>query len=604
MNFLSRLARSLWQHCCTLEDLRIQDVVFLAFPVIIGLVSAMGALLFRTLIELFQTLFWSPGTSFLDQVMQTPAWLVIAIPVAGGLIAGPIITFFVPEAKGPGVPEVIHSVAARHSTIRHRVTALKALVTSLLIGCGASLGREGPIIQIGASVGSSIAQFFNLNPNLRRVCLASGVAAGISATFNAPIAGTFFAIEVILLDIQISYVTHIIIASITASLLSRIFWGDFPTFEVGQFQMVSQWELGIYLILGIIAGALSIGFVKSIIATGDLFQRIRIPDWIKPALGGFGLGIVGVMVPYVLGVGYETVNLTLADNMGLVLALVVIVAKIAATSLCIGSGMSGGIFAPSLVIGAALGTLIDLSAAFMLPGLDVHPSHYALAGMGAMVAGTTLAPITAVMTVFELTYNYTIILPLMASCITSAVVVRLLFGYSIYEIRLLRAGVDIVRGHDVNILRDLQVQNIMVQEFETIRETAPFSEVLERVIDSSYPHFVVLDHRDELAGVLSLRDLKPFLGDFEELRGKKAEEFMTRKVITISTQDTLEKALHLFERNHISFLPVHPPEHPGKIVGILLKDDLLVAYDERVLKKRILSVPWSAGKATSRKQED
>ena len=170
----------------------------------IGILAAIGALFFRSLIEIFQNLFWASGSTFLEKLINSPWWLKILVPVAGGLIAGPIITFLVPEAKGPGVPEVILSVARRQSTIRHRVTFLKSLVTSLLIGCGASVGREGPIVQIGASVGSSLAQVFRLSPDLRRVCLASGAAAGIAATFNAPIAGTFFAVEIILMEIEIA----------------------------------------------------------------------------------------------------------------------------------------------------------------------------------------------------------------------------------------------------------------------------------------------------------------------------------------------------------------------------------------------------------------
>jgi CIC family chloride channel protein len=328
---------------------RIKYFHFLAFSLSIGILAAVGALFFRALIEIFQNVLWPSGTTFLEKAAHAPWWLKILVPTVGGFIAGPVITFLVPEAKGPGVPAVITSVASRQSTIRHRVTFLKALVTSFLIGSGASVGREGPIVQIGASIGSSLAQFFRLNPDLRRVCLACGAAAGIAATFNAPIAGTLFAVEIILLDIEIAHISHIIISSIIASVLARTFWGELPTFEVGSFQLVYRWELGIYLLLGVIAGLTAIGFVWLIDSTDSVFARVKIPEWIKPTIGGLFLGVISLKLPYVLGVGYETVNMALANSLILKTAILVLAGKILVTSLCIGSGMSGGIFAPSLV---------------------------------------------------------------------------------------------------------------------------------------------------------------------------------------------------------------------------------------------------------------
>ncbi|MEA3416176.1 MAG: chloride channel protein [Thermodesulfobacteriota bacterium] len=569
----------------------LDNLYFLGFSVAIGILAAIGALFFRSLIEIFQNLFWASGSTFLEKLINSPWWLKILVPVAGGLIAGPIITFWAPEAKGPGVPEVILSVARRQSTIRHRVTFLKSLVSSLLIGCGASVGREGPIVQIGASVGSSVAQVFRLSPDLRRVCLASGAAAGIAATFNAPIAGTFFAVEIILMEIEIAHISHIIISSIVASVLSRIFWGEFPAFIVAPFQLTNYWELSIYLALGLLAGVVAIFFVRLTYAIDGLFCRLRIAEWIKPAIGGLLLGLIALKLPHVMGVGYETVNLSLAGSLGLKMAVLLLFAKILATSLSIGSGMSGGIFAPSLVLGATLGTIVGIIANYLLPDLTLSPCHYALAGMGAVVAGATLAPITAILTIFELTYSYQIILPLMVACITSAIIVRLLFGYSGYEIKLLKQGINIVRGHDVGILRNLRATDFMSKEFETLRDSTTLQSIADQVIQSPYPHFVVLNQRDELAGVLSLRDLRASLDKFEELKKiVVADDLMTKKVITLSAEDNLEAALHLFESHRVSFVPITDSANPKKVIGILKKDDLLQAYEERVLKDRILSL--------------
>jgi len=571
---------------------QVKHFYFLFFSLSIGILAAVGALFFRTLIEIFQHYLWPSGTTFLEQVVNSPWWLRILVPTFAGLIVGPVITFLVPEAKGPGVPVVIESVTTWQSTIRHRVTVLKALVTSFLIGSGASVGREGPIVQIGASIGSSLAQFFRLDPSLRRVCLACGAAAGIAATFKAPIAGTLFAVEIILLDIEIGHISHIIISSVIASVFARLFWGELPTFEVTAFQLVSHWELFIYLLLGLIAGLLAIVFVWLIYTTDSIFGRLKIPEWTKPTIGGLLLGLIGLKLPLVLGVGYETVNLALDSALILKVAILLLAGKILATSICIGSGMSGGIFAPSLVLGATLGTTVGLLTTQLFPNLTLNPSDYALVGMGAVVAGTTLAPITAILTIFELTYTYQIILPLMVACIASAIVVRTLFGYSAYEMKLLKRGTTIVRGHDIGILRTMLVEDFMIRDFESLEDSMPLSEVVDQAVESSYPHFVVLNSSEELVGVLSLRDLMPYFTKFYELKDSMfAADFMSKDVITVSTNDTLEKALLLFEKHRIAFMPVTNPDNNRNVLGILKKDDLLHAYQERVLKARLLSAP-------------
>ena len=567
-----------------------QSLYFLGFAVAIGILAAFGALCFRILIEIFQTIFWEHGETFIDKVHNTPWWMIVLIPATGGLIAGPIITFFVPEAKGPGVPEVILSVARRQSTIRHRVTFLKSFLSSLLIGAGASVGREGPIVQIGASVGSSVAQIFRLDPDLRRVCLASGAAAGISATFNAPIAGTLFALEIILLDIDLSYISHIIVSAVTASVISRIFLGEFPSFQPGVFHLSHYWELLIYLALGILAGFVAIGFMRMLSVMDGLFSRVSIPEWSKPAVGGLILGLLALKLPDVLGVGYHSVNLALSESLSLKMAAVLVIGKILATALSIGSGMSGGIFAPSLVLGATLGTTLALSANLLFPELSLGPGNYVLAGMGAVVAGTTLAPITAIVTIFELTYSYQIVLPLMIACISSSIVVRVFFGYSVYEMKLLKQGVNIVRGHDAGILRYLSVKDHLTKEFETIRDSTKLLDIRDKIVQSRYPHFVVLNENGELSGVLSLRDIKDSLDKFEELKEIViAADLMTHDVVTISILDNLENAIHLFEQHRISFMPVNDPWNPKRVLGILKRDDLLQAYKESVLKDRILS---------------
>lgn len=567
---------------------RLQYVHFLFFSVFIGFAAAIGAFAFRGLILFFQDLFWSSGTGLSKQIASTPAWAVMLIPCTGGLVAGIIIYLWGPEARGPGVPEVIKAIAVRGGTIRHRVTFVKATVTSLLIGCGASVGREGPIIQIGASLASSIARLFRIPPEMLPVCVASGAAAGISATFNAPLTGTLFALEIILLDTEMSYISHIIVASVTASALSKVFWGDFPTFQINQFPFNNFEELIIFFLLGILAGLVAICFMLTIRASENIFDKIKIPVWIKPGIGGLLLGMLALKIPGAMGVGYDVVNLGLSGNMMLDLAVSLLIAKLVATSLCIGSGMSGGIFAPSLVLGATLGVSISSTLNLLFPGLALTQGQYALVGMGTMIAGTTLAPITAVLTVFELTYSYKVILPMMVGCITSALVVRLLYGYSIYEGKLLRMGVNIIRGHEENIMVNVRVTETMDKEFDFLHDNDSLEDAANLALSSQFPHFPVLDSGEKLIGIITLRDLRAYLKDPDSINGKNiVDTLMSRTLVTLTPKTNLKEALSIFEKTGVSFMPVVTAD--GKVIGILKYLEAFRFYRERSRRNHILS---------------
>ena len=323
---------------------------------------------------------------------------------------------------------------------------LKVWCTGLTIASGGSVGREGPAVGIGAAIGSFMTRLFSFSTGKGRICLACGVAVGFAATFNTPISGALFTIEVILADLEIVYLGHIVIAAIVAVLISRQFLGDFPTFIVAPFTLRHNSELLVYLALGVLAGLVAIAFTRGIYATDGAFRRLPLPEWLKPALGGLGLGILAVVSPYVLGVGYDTINLSLAGKFTLVAAVFLLAAKYLATVLCLGSGMSGGIMGPSLFMGATLGTSLALAANYFFPGLHLRPTDYALVGMGALVSGTTLGPITATVLIFELSNSHEIIVPAMVSCIASFQVVKSLYGSSTYETKLLRRGVKISYG--------------------------------------------------------------------------------------------------------------------------------------------------------------
>ena len=572
---------------------RLTDSVFpLLLALAIGALAGLGAVFFRWLIGVETALFWSGGNGFLLQYQLAPSWLKFGAPVMAGLALGPLLAWFAPEIRGPGVPEVMASLALRDGIIRHRVTLAKSFATATFIAAGGSVGREGPIVQIGSSIGSSLVQLFKLGPDHRRLAVACGAAAGIAATFQAPMAGTMFAVEVLLFDLEVTSLSNIVVAAVTGTVISKLFWSDETVFHIPFFTLNHPAELLLYFGLGIGAGLFSLLFMALVFGLTRFLDRIRVPAWLAPAVGGLVVGSIGLFKPEALGVGYATINHILHGHVLFGGALILLLAKLVTTGSCVGSGMSGGIFAPSLFLGAALGSAIGSLAQILWPDTPLSPAHYALVGMGAVVAGTTLAPMTAILTIFELTYNYEIVLPLMTACIPAIIVVRLLHGYSIYETKLLAQGIRIVRGHDVNRLRKMKVRDFICRDLEVLRTWTPFHDLVEQVLKSPFPHFVVLDEHDHLAGVLTLRDIRAQLADpAYDGENVVAADLMHRDVVTVAENQNLEEAFHLFSSRNFSFLPVVAVNDPLHVVGCLKKDDLITAYNQNVLKEQ---VPTSA----------
>jgi len=573
----------------SITPLRENVVALLLLAIFIGVATGALAVAFRYLLWFATDLCWQESYDLLRAVIHKRWYVVILTPAIGGLLIGPIIAKFAPETRGTGVPEVISAVVIRDGQIRHRTTLFKMLSSVISIGSGASVGREGPIVHIGASVGSSLAQVVRLSAEWRRVFLACGAAAGIAATFNAPMAGMLFATEIILVDFQISYLSHIAVSTVTATVISHHFLGRLPTFDVPVFRLGSYWEIPLYFLLGLLAGGIALLFIRSISLIEDAFDRSRLPIFVRPAIGGLCVGLMAIGWPHVLGVGYQTVNLVLAAKVTLITMTIVVVLKLVATAVSVGSGFSGGIFAPSLVLGALLGGLVGWSANILWPEQATSLPGYALVGMGALVSGATLAPITAIFTIFELTYSFEIILPLMISCIGSLLVVQKFSGFSVYEVGLLRQGVKIRRGRDLNLLRSMRVVDYMEKEFETVRTDTHLGELIQKVQESPYPHFLVMDEQNELVGMLSLRDLQSVLTDIGDLcELVVASEIMTSHVFHIFPEDNLEKAFEVFEGKQISTLPVVNPFSPRQVLGVLKKDRLLHVYNEKILKTGVL----------------
>jgi len=402
-----------------LEKLRFsQTNILIILSVLVGLGTALGAIAFITLIKYFNSLFFGMTDQFLTETIGERGlkyWLPV-IPMLGGLLVGPIIYKFATEAKGHGVPEVMNAVARLGGIIRPRVAAVKTIASAICIGSGGSAGREGPIVQIGSAIGSTIGQIFRMSGERVKILVGCGAAAGISSVFNAPIAGVIFSLEIILGDFAIKTFSPVILSSVVASVVTRTFMGDHPAFAVPEYSLISAWEIPLYVIMGSLLGILGVSFTRILDAFEDFFDNLKMSPMLKPALGGLLLGVIAMFYPQILADGYETIKLTLHGDIWVTTLVILVFMKLLATSLTLGSGNSGGIFAPALFMGAVAGGAFGFLVNYLFPETTASPGAYALVGMAGMVAGTTYAPITALLIIFEMTSDYRIILPLMVTC--------------------------------------------------------------------------------------------------------------------------------------------------------------------------------------------
>ena len=417
---------------------------------LVGAGAGGGAIVFRWLIRTF-TLALSGHPDY----AATPGaphpllpglgrWFVIGAPVVAGLLYGPLVHFFAREARGHGVPEVMYAVARRGGRIAPQVAAVKALASALCIGGGGSVGREGPIVQIGAALGSTVGRVVKVAEPRMKVLVACGAAGGIAATFNAPLAGVFFAMELILVDFAAQSFGMVVLASVTASVIGRAALGDAPFMTLPPFTVAHASEYLLFVLLGLLGGGAGVLFTRVLYAIEDLCDSLwRGPEWLRPAVGGVALSGLLLLLPQMYGVGYPVLSAGVAGAYGIGFLLLLLVGKMVATSLTIGIGGSGGVFAPSLFIGAMLGSAFGEVMHAIAPATAGPIGAYGLIGMGAVFAGAARAPITAVIIMFELTGEYSIILPLMAGIVLASGLSRRMSPDTIYTLKLRRRGVDL-----------------------------------------------------------------------------------------------------------------------------------------------------------------
>ena len=410
-------------------------LIFLA--VVVGLFTGFGSVLFILFLEWLTEVAQGPVAGALE--VFGPSKLVL-LPATGGLLAGPLIQRFAKEAKGHGVPEVMTALAAHGGRIRRRVVMVKVVASSLTIGFGGAAGREGPMVQIGAGIGSTIGQLAKLTTRNIRTLVACGAAGGIAATFNAPIAGAIFAMEVLMRRIHTDFLL-VMLTSLTSAVIARHYLGNYPAFHVTAYELMSSRELPLYFIMGLIIGLAAIAYVRLLYRTEEWFQQWEFPDWAKPAFGGLFVGLVLRFFPQVYGAGFPAMDSALWVRFSFELLLALFVMEMVANCATLGSGGSGGVFAPCLYMGAMLGGAYGMLIHAAFPDWTAGSGAYAMVGMAAFFAAAAKAPTTSILILFEMTNDYRIILPLMTATVGSVYISHQLLPHSIYTLKLYLRGI-------------------------------------------------------------------------------------------------------------------------------------------------------------------
>ncbi|HRP64107.1 MAG TPA: chloride channel protein [Phycisphaerales bacterium] len=578
-----------------------RDWHFMLIAGAIGLVMGAVAIAFIWPLQMIEH--WAEGA---DRSLLI--WLVPIAPVVGALLTGAVIKLTGKQEQGTGVSAVMYAVYRSKSRLGIRVGIRKWIGSTLTIGSGGSAGAEGPIVTIGSVIGSNIGRMLGANPQNMATLLGCGAAAGIASVFNAPFAGIFFAMEILLRDFSLRTFTPIVIAAVISSAFTRALLGDealFAThtdFNVGAFTAM---EIPNYLLLGLVCGVVAVLFIRSLDWTEGFFSRLRVPTILKPACGAAILGAIGLAyllinasgtLPNFYGNGYPVISGLLdpasyyedmevgllhppVGMIGLLVMLAVI--KAFATCLTIGSGGEGGLFAPSLLLGAAIGGLMGYIVNWLGWFPAATPAHYALVGMAAVVASTTHAPLTAILMVYEITQSYQIILPLMFAAVISTIFARLLYPDSIYTLKLTRQGVRVGAMSDLTILRRLTVRDVPLHRAVFVHEFDSAQKLLDLTEEHAATDFVVMDDASNYVGLVTSDDLRAALVYREGIPLLQVNELMRTDLPVVGRDETLDVVLDAFSKSEAQCLAVRDESHaaqPSGIVGLITRSRLLAKY--------------------------
>lgn len=580
-----QLVRMTWASFLAQLNLN-QDLPFLLVAIFVGLVTGYVAVVFHEAIKIIsEVLFEGPTALGLPSLNNATRLILLPlIPALGGLVVGLYNAFIVKARPEHGLASVIKAVAQKEGRISKKSWIHKTFTSVVSIGTGGGGGREAPIAQVGAAIGSTVAQLLKFSPARTRTLLGCGAAAGLSAVFNAPIGGVMFAVEVILGDFSVKTFSPIVVAAVVSTVLSRSYLGNYPTFRVHEYSLVSNTELALYFILGVLAGLSAVVFIRTFYFIEERLKkfekRFRVPGWAMPAIGGLLCGLVSMWVPELYGFSYDVINRALAgteswDNMIAVYLLKPVVA-----AFTVGSGGSGGMFAPSMKMGAMLGGMYGKMVNQLLPGMTAASGAYALVGMGALTAGIMRAPLTVILILFEVTGQYEIVLPIMFAAVTSALVARLSYPYTMETYVLEKENVRVGFGIALTIAGNISVMDVMRKNFIRFSDFTRVETIIESFHNTLESNFYVTTDDGVFVGVIGLEEMSILLRE-GAVTGLIAEDIVKKNVTVLYDTSKLDEALKIFEITDHSILPVVSSSN-GRMLGVVRQDDTFSYYRKQM----------------------
>ncbi|MEC4678269.1 MAG: chloride channel protein [Nitrospirota bacterium] len=557
-----------------------EERTLMMLAVVVGLTSGISAFVFKHMIDGVYHFCCGSGAS---ADFFSGHWYRFFLPAIGGLLGGLVIYFFAKEAKGHGVPEAIYALRRRGGRGRPRVVFVKSIASAFTIGTGGSAGTEGPIIQIGAAVGSSIGQLFNVSPAYLKTLAAAGAAGGMAAVFNAPIAAVIFAMEVLLREFTTQAFSIVVFSSVIASVTSHVLLGNNTFLPTPDFGIQHPAELGLYFVLGIIAAPLASVFAKTLFFAEGFTDRFKkIPDPIKAMIGGLIVGVIGLFLPQILGAGYFEVTDILspgggATTWGMLLLFSLVIGKIICTSITLGSGGSGGILMPSLFIGAMMGSLYGQFAHTIFPNI-APAGAYALVGMALIFSVVANAPVTAIVMMFEITQDYRIILPLMFSVTITMIMARQMGEVGIYARVLLARGVKLEGGEAHDPVMRVTAQEVMVKNIEIVSQNMTVERLAQMIDESHHTGFPVINGQGELVGMITYVEIHKAYQDRVDLQKTLIEKIMRSDLPLSYPEDVLVDVVRRMQESATDRIAVVEPDNPKRLVGLITRADIMSAY--------------------------
>ncbi|MEI7825552.1 MAG: chloride channel protein [Chlorobiaceae bacterium] len=563
-----------------------QDIPFLFVAACVGLLTGYVAVVFHDAIVTISSLSFTGLRSFGKTTFIDNYWKVLlpVIPAVGGLLVGLYNAFVMKARAGHGLASVIKAVAQNDGIIDRKLWIHKSITSVLSIGSGGGGGREAPIVQVGSAIGSTIAQMLRFSPNKTRTLLGCGAAAGLAAVFNAPIGGVMFAVEVLLGDFSVKTFSPIVIAAVIGTVLSRSFLGNSPTFQVPEYALVSNTELLFYCVLGILAGLSAVMFIKIYYALEEWFGRIekrwKIPVWAMPAIGGLMSGVICIAFPGLYGFTYEAINNAVHGNESWTNMIGIYLFKPVVAGLSIGSGGSGGMFAPAMKMGAMLGGMFGQLVHLLFPTITATSGAYALVGMGALTAGIMRAPLTVILILFEVTGQYEIVLPIMFAAVTSSLVARLAYRHSMESYVLEKEGVRVGFGIALSVAEHISIANVMKTDYVKFIDSESAENMIDVFFNTPESSFLVTNDQGLFSGIISLDEMRALLRE-DFLTGIIAQDITKKDVPVLYETSKLDEALKLFEISDYNMLPVLDTDS-GKLLGVVRQEEAFAYYRKQL----------------------